>query len=185
MEGRCIFNVGVECDAAVPKCESCGWCPDVEKKRHEDAARERAARGKFQSIHYVLDPGAFPPERAHKEDAGLDLRSPVEVTVHAHGSAVIDTGVHMELPVGSCGMLIPKSGLNVRHDIVSFGLVDAGFDGSILVKLYNLGEWDYTIHKGDKITQLAVVRFVDWTPVQVDSIVGGERGADGFGSTGR
>lgn len=118
MEGRCIFNVGVECDAAVPKCETCGWCPDVEKKRHEEAARERAARGKFQSIHYVLDPGAFPPERAHKEDAGLDLRSPVEVTVPAHGSAVIDTGVHMELPVGSCGMLIPKSGFNVRHDIV-------------------------------------------------------------------
>ena len=51
----------------------------------------------------MLDSGAFAPERAHKTDAGLDLRSPICIEVPAKGSAVIDTGVHVELPVGTAG----------------------------------------------------------------------------------
>ena len=51
----------------------------------------------------MLDSGAFAPTRAHKTDAGLDLRSPICIEVPAKGSAVIDTGVHVELPVGTAG----------------------------------------------------------------------------------
>ena len=65
----------------------------------------------------MLDSGAFAPTRAHKTDAGFDLRSPICIEVPAKGSVVIDTGVHVELPVGTAGFLKSKSGLNVNHDV--------------------------------------------------------------------
>lgn len=86
-----------------------------------------------------LDPGAFMPEYAHAQDAGMDLRSPVDAVVLPHDSAVIDTGVHVEIPKGAVGMLKSKSGLNVNHDLTSEGVIDEGFTGSIRVKLYNHG----------------------------------------------
>lgn len=95
-----------------------------------------------------LDPGAYMPERAHATDGGLDLRSPMATVVPARGSAVIDTGVHVELPLGTAGLLVSKSGLNVRHDITSEGLIDAGYSGSIVVKLYNNGDTPYYIDRG-------------------------------------
>ena len=71
----------------------------------------------------MLDSGAFAPTRAHKTDAGLDLRSPICIEVPANGSAVIDTGVHVELPNGTVGFLKSKSGLNVKNDITSEGVI--------------------------------------------------------------
>ena len=84
-----------------------------------------------------LDAGAFMPLRAHETDAGLDLRSPFDCVVPARGSAVIDTGVHVQLPLGTAGMLKSKSGLNVKHGITSEGVIDVGYTGSIVAKLYN------------------------------------------------
>lgn len=68
-----------------------------------------------------LDDGAFMPERAHFTDAGLDLFSPADYTIYGYGgkSVVIDTGVHVQLPHGTVGMLKSKSGLNVKHGLVS------------------------------------------------------------------
>ena len=60
-----------------------------------------------------LDKGAYMPERAHATDAGADLRAPHDAIVEARGSVVIDTGVHIELPPNTVGMLKSKSGLNV------------------------------------------------------------------------
>lgn len=102
-------------------------------------------------MNIILDPGAFMPEFAHKTDAGADLRSPICATVPARGSVVIDTGVHVEIPEGYVGMLKSKSGLNVKHDLIGEGVCDSGYAGSIRVKLYNLGDTDYQIFRGDKI----------------------------------
>ena len=133
-----------------------------------------------------LDEGAYMPERAHRLDAGLDLRSPVDVLVPCSGgSAIIDTGVHVQLPPDSVGMLKSKSGLNVKHGIVSEGVIDCGYDGSITVKLYNHSDTAYQVKRGDKISQLVILPVLRPTPVQVDKIEGGERGNNGFGSTGR
>ena len=133
-----------------------------------------------------LDKGAFEPVRAHDTDAGLDLKSPIELRIPAHGYGVIDTGVHVKLPEGCAGILMSKSGLNVKHNITSTGLIDQGYEGSIVVKLYNHGDEDYVVHKEDKITQL-VVTHVKYEPVELvdtmDSV--SERGDNGFGSTGR
>ena len=131
-----------------------------------------------------LDEGAYMPERAHETDAGADIRTPVDVEVPAKGSAVIDTGVHIELPPNTVGMLKSKSGLNVKWGIVSEGVIDEGYTGSIVVKLYNHGGNTVLFHRGEKITQLVVmpVEYVGFT--QVDEIGGGERGDAGFGSSG-
>lgn len=132
-----------------------------------------------------VDVGGYEPSRAHDTDAGMDLRTPVAVTVPAHGSVVVDTKTHVELPQGCAGLLVSKSGLNVKHGITSTGLIDEGYTGTILVRLYNHSDEDYEFAAGDKVTQLVVFPVV-YVPLElVDSIDGGERGNGGFGSTGR
>jgi dUTP pyrophosphatase len=82
-------------------------------------------------------------------------------------------------------MLVSKSGLNVRNDITSTGLIDEGYSGSIVVKLYNHGDRETLINSGDKISQLVIFP-VRYEPVEIaDEISAGARGDAGFGSTGR
>ena len=133
-----------------------------------------------------LDENAFPPIRAHDTDAGLDLRAVRSIRVPAHGSALIGTGVHVQLPDGCCGILISKSGLNTKHDLTSTGLIDQGYTGEIMVKLYNHGHDSYQVNAGDKISQLVVVPVRYETVELVEELSQDtDRGADGFGSTGR
>lgn len=133
-----------------------------------------------------LDAGAYMPERAHETDAGYDLRAPATYIVRAHGSTTIDTGVHIELPRGTVGMLKSKSGLNVNHGITSEGVIDVGYTGSIVAKLYNHSDTNYVVEPGDKVTQLVILPLVDvGTLEQVSELEDTERGDGGFGSTGR
>lgn len=134
----------------------------------------------------ILDKGAFRPERAHDVDAGLDIKSPRDILIPALDSRTIDTGVHVEIPDGYAGFLKSKSGLNIKHGITSEGVVDAGYQGSIRVKLYNHSREGYMVHAEDKISQLVVL------PVLLDDVEivdafdkATERGDNGFGSTGR
>ena len=136
-------------------------------------------------MNIILDNGAFKPEFAHKTDAGADLRSPVEAVVPAHGSVVIDTGVHVEIPEGYTIFLKSKSGLNVKHNLIGEGVVDALYTGSIKVKLYNLGDIDYQILRGDKIIQMVILPCAYCEFTRVDKFAETERGDGGFGSTGR
>lgn len=131
-----------------------------------------------------LDKGAICPTRAHSTDAGMDIYSPVDAVVRARNSTVIDTGVHIQLPVGTVGMLKSKSGLNIKG-IQSEGVVDEGFSGSIRVKLYNHSDKDYWVYAGDKISQLVVMPVMYVGVELVEEVESGERGANGFGSTGR
>ena len=133
----------------------------------------------------MLDEGAYMPTRAYSTDAGLDLYSPVDVMIMTQASAVIDTGVHVALPEGSVGFLKSKSGLNIKHGILGEGVIDAGYTGSIRVKLYNHSEEGYYIRRGDKITQLVILPVILPDLEQVDSLEDTERGCGGFGSTGR
>lgn len=132
-----------------------------------------------------LDEGAYLPQRAHGTDGGLDLRTPVDAYVRAGGSTVIDTGVHIQLPAGTVGMIKSKSGLNVNDGIVSEGVIDEGYTGTILVKLYNHGTEAKQFSRGDKITQLVVMPVLYPRVEQTEEIQGGDRGDGGFGSTGR
>ena len=136
-------------------------------------------------MNIIIDEGAKMPERAHAEDAGLDLFSREDKIVPSHGSAIFDTGAHIELESGTVGFLKSKSGLNVKHDITSEGVIDSGFGGSIVVKLYNHGNEPYHVKEGDKITQLVVVPILTPKLKEVMSFAESERGENGFGSTGR
>lgn len=133
----------------------------------------------------MLDEGAK-VSRAHPYDAGLDLYARETQIVPAKESAVFDTGVHIELPLCTTGFLKSRSGLNVRHGIVSDGgVIDAGYTGSIRVKIYNHSGYDYTVHAGDRIAQLVILKCKLPELELVDSLEETDRGDNGFGSTGR
>ena len=132
-----------------------------------------------------LDEGAYLPTRAHSTDGGLDLYARESQIVPGGGSAEFDTGVHVQLPIGSSGILVSKSGLNVKHGLTSEGLIDAGYTGSIVVKLYNHGQNDYEVKAGDKISQLVVIPIMIPPLLLTDDLGETERGENGFGSTGR
>lgn len=148
-----------------------------------------------------IDPSTFVPTRAHDTDAGLDLYSMEEKTLYPSGwtsvdaetnytsplpfCATFDTGVHIAFEPGTYGKIESKSGLNVKHSVVSCGgVIDEGYTGSITVKLYNLGTEPYTVHKGDKIAQLVIMPYLTPKIELVEHLDDTPRGSNGFGSTG-
>ena len=145
----------------------------------------------MKKLKIYLEEGAKMPTRAHATDAGLDIYTPENIILYAGNSVEVDTGVHIEIPKGYCGLLKSKSGLNVRHGITGEGVIDHGYTGSIAVKLYNNSR-DEKMHffeKGDKLIQLLIVPIE--TPElelvkSIQELYGEEteRGANGFGSTG-
>lgn len=136
-------------------------------------------------MNVMLDEKALMPKRGHATDAGLDLLSPIDTLVPAKGSISIDTCIHIELPNGTAGFLKSKSGLNVKHGITSEGVIDVGYTGAIVCKLYNHSNDDYKVKRGDKITQLVIVKIETPSLKVVDKFNETERGEGGFGSTGR
>lgn len=133
----------------------------------------------------TLDKGTKMPTRAHSTDAGLDLYARDTQIIPAKESAIFDTGVHVELPEGTAGLLKSKSGLNTKHGITSEGVIDVGYTGSIVAKLYNHSGTDYKVNAGDKITQLVIVPILTPELELVESLGETERGDKGFGSTGK
>lgn len=138
----------------------------------------------------MLDEGAYMPEYAHNTDAGMDIRCKEAFLLPGInggdiGSAIVDTGIHVEIPEGYVGFLKSKSGLNVKSGITSEGVIDCGYTGSIIVKLYNHTTEDICFNRGDKITQLIILPFASVSTEQVTSLKETERGNNGFGSTGK
>lgn len=130
----------------------------------------------------------FLPQYAHAGDAGLDLRSKVQVYIPAHGRATVGTGVEVAIPEGYVGLVFPRSGLACRQGIRlanCVGVIDSGYRGEILVTLVNDSEVaGRLVCIGDRIAQLVVMPYARCEVVQVDSLDDTERGADGYGSTG-
>lgn len=137
------------------------------------------------TIDIQLDKGAYMPECAHEADAGYDICTPDNYTLKPHDSIVVDTGVHMAIPHGFAGFLKSKSGLNVRNNITGTGLIDASYNGSIVVKLYNNGDEPHEFWRGDKLIQIVLLPIYKPNFRQVEKLEDTERGANGFGSTGR
>ena len=142
-------------------------------------------RRRKMCLRVQLDEGAFLPERAYPTDAGADLRTPKRVLLPAHEHVTIDTGVHVEIPAGYVGMVKSKSGLMVKHGILTDGTVDSGYTSSIRVCLFNHGHGYKVFEPGEKIAQLVIMPIKTPEFEHVDQITGGERGDRGFGSTGK
>jgi dUTP pyrophosphatase len=142
-------------------------------------------------IKIKLDKGAIAPSRAHPWDGGLDLYAKEGVLIpgrqseYTDNSVIIDTGVHLEIPENWVGLIRSRSGLMCNHSIVTDGTIDAHYTGSIKVKLINHSLEDYLVSAGDKIAQLVIVPCLLPRLELVDSLEETDRGANGFGSTGR
>ena len=133
-----------------------------------------------------LDEGAYAPTRAHKDDAGLDLRTREAFVLWPGHHHTFDTGVHMAIPHGCFGHVESKSGLNVNASVVSCGgIIDENYTGSISVTLYNFGKHDHVFIAGDKIAQLIIQPYLAPEMELVDELPETDRGDNGFGSTGR
>jgi dUTP pyrophosphatase len=136
-----------------------------------------------------LDPDLPLPVYAHPGDAGLDLYAREDAVISSGGGRMLmPTGISIAIPVGHCGLVMPRSGLALRHGISIVnapGLIDAAYRGEVKVVLLNTDPVaDYRIGRGDRIAQLVIQRVdeVEWNVV--DDLDGVDRGG-GFGHSGR
>lgn len=130
------------------------------------------------------------PTYATVGSAGLDLRAHVSepITLHPFERVAVPTGLFIALPDGYEAQLRPRSGLALKSGITLLntpGTIDADYRGEIKVILTNLSQEPFVINSGDRICQMIIARYeqVEWT--QVDTLDETERGAGGFGHTGR
>lgn len=137
-----------------------------------------------------LVPEAAVPERAHAGDAGYDLRSVEEAELLPGKRALVRTGISVAIPGGYAGLVLPRSGLAVRHGISLVntpGLIDSGYRGEIRVPLINHDrEEGFLVERGARIAQLVLVRVAAalfWEVEFLEAATDG-RGEAGFGSSG-
>lgn len=142
----------------------------------------------------LLDPrfgDAWPlPAYATEASAGMDLRAAIEVpmTLEPGDTALLPSGIaiHIADP-GLCAVVLPRSGLGHRHGIVlgnGTGLIDADYQGPLLISVWNRGREPFTIEPGDRVAQLVVMPIVRVTLQVVDTFIDSARGTGGFGHTG-
>ncbi|HLT95308.1 MAG TPA: dUTP diphosphatase [Acidimicrobiia bacterium] len=135
-----------------------------------------------------LDKELPPPRRAHEGDAGWDLVAARSISLSPGDRAAVPTGLAVAIPPGFAGLVLPRSGHARRHGIGVVngpGLIDSGYRGEISVLLINHGTEPVEFARGDRIAQLVIVAVpeIDWE--ESDSLDETERGAGGFGSSGR
>ncbi len=137
-----------------------------------------------------LDEDLPTPGYARPGDAGCDLVARVDtVLAPGGGRATIATGIALQIPEGYAGLVLARSGLAARHGIACLnapGLIDPGYRGEVAVILVNTDpETPYEVHRGDRIAQLVVCRVEEARFVVVEDLETSERGAGGFGHSGR
>jgi dUTP pyrophosphatase len=135
-----------------------------------------------------LDTRARLPTRAHPGDAGLDLYALESAALEPGERASIATGIAVEIPPGHAGLVLPRSGLAVRHGISVVnapGLIDSDYRGEVRVLLLNTDrEHRFELSAGDRVAQLVVVAVEIGELVEVQALSQTVRGAGGFGSSG-
>lgn len=128
-----------------------------------------------------------PLKRANTTDAGMDLISAEDKTIPPLCRATISTGVSLEIPEGYYGRIAPRSGLAHKYGInILAGVVDSSYRGEIRVILHNTDKDEaFNVRNGDKIAQIIIEKHYNFEFVEVEELSSSERGAGGFGSTGR
>lgn len=136
-----------------------------------------------------LDPDLPLPTTAHSGDAGVDLHAREDALLRAGGGRVlVPTGIAVAIPVGYMGIVVPRSGLALKHGISLVntpGIIDSGYRGELKVVMVNTDPRDdYQVTRGDRIAQLIIQEIVSVTWRPVDELTGEDRGG-GFGHSGR
>ncbi|WP_458070559.1 dUTP diphosphatase [Rhodanobacter sp. BL-MT-08] len=130
------------------------------------------------------------PETATIGSAGMDLRAALEqpLTLQPGDSVLVPSGIAIHIgDPGWCALIVPRSGLGHKHGLVMgnlVGVIDADYQGPLMISCWNRGTQSYTIEVGDRIAQLLLVPVAQARLNVVTEFVASERGAGGFGSTG-
>lgn len=127
------------------------------------------------------------PRRAHDTDAGYDLAAIEHATIDPGKYRLISTGMSLVLPDGHTGLVVPRSGLAVKHGVTVLnapGVIDSGFRGIVKVALINHGDAPFHVAPGDRVAQLLVVPVAAPRWERVARLPSADRGDAGFGSTG-
>jgi len=136
-----------------------------------------------------LHEAARAPAPAHAGDAGFDLHAAEQAEVGPGERASVGTGLAVAIPEDLAGLVLPRSGLALRHGVTlvnSPGLIDSGYRGEVRVLLLNTDRREsFEVNIGDRIAQLLLVAFASPQLQDLPSLEESARGADGFGSTGR
>jgi dUTP diphosphatase len=132
---------------------------------------------------------AILPTRAHEGDAGLDLYACEAAHIGPGERWSVGTGIGVEIPDGHAGLVLPRSGLAMRHGIALVnapGLIDSGYRGELRVLLLNTDPAEtFRVEPGDRIAQLVIVPVALAEPVEAEALADSSRGDGGFGSSGR
>ena len=139
----------------------------------------------------VINKGHQPlPAYATSQSAGMDLRANIDesIVLHPMERRLVPTGLHIALPQGFEAQIRPRSGLALKHGITVLntpGTIDADYRGEICVILINLSQEDFVINDGERIAQMVIARHEQAEIIQVEELTDTERGAGGFGHTGK
>lgn len=133
-----------------------------------------------------LDDNSFIPKRGTEYSAGLDLFSPIDAVILPSERMLIKLNISIELPVGTFGHILPRSGLALKNGIhVGAGVIDSDYRGNVGVLLFNLSDQPFNIFKGDRIAQMVIQKYEILEPEEASvSLSSTDRGVGGFGSTG-
>lgn len=143
----------------------------------------------MEELRFVkLSDKATLPTRAHDNDAGLDLYAAEDAGIASGARVSVGTGLAVAIPDGLAGLVLPRSGLALKHGVTlvnSPGLIDPGYRGEVRVLLLNTDQArDYHCTPGDRIAQLLLVPIAAASPIRADELDSSIRGAGGFGSSG-
>lgn len=130
------------------------------------------------------------PAYATEQSAGMDLRAFIEepIVLHPMERKLIHTGLYMALPKGYEAQVRPRSGLALKHGITVLntpGTIDADYRGELGIVLINLSTEDFTINDGERIAQMVIAKHETPELVEVEELDDTERGAGGYGHTGK
>lgn len=139
------------------------------------------------SVKVKANEGIELPSYATPGSAGMDLRSSERIVIRAGETALVPTGLFMEIPFGYEGQVRPRSGLALKHGITvpnTPGTIDSDYRGELKVILMNLGKADFVVEPGDRIAQLVFAEVTQGELIPVEELSETERSSGGFGSTG-
>ncbi len=151
------------------------------------------AANRYHSYSFELPvkvgPNGHVPTYAHNTDAAADIYAAIDITLAPHSlSNVISTELQIALPEGWTAYILPRSSMGMKTGLRlsnSVGVIDAGYRGEIGVMYDNHSDSEYVIHKGDRIAQMIIMPTYQFKPQPVDILDTTDRGAGGFGSTGK
>jgi len=142
----------------------------------------------LSEIHFKkTHPEALLPRRNNSNDTGYDLFAVEDVTIPSKGDGVVPTGIQVaKVPENIWYLILPRSGMGFKHGIQPhLGVIDNGYRGDLGVKLYNFSNTDHKVLKGDRVAQIAYFPLISLEPQWSEEVEETDRGANGFGQSGK